>query len=869
MGSARTLQDLVTALEDRGDAIALIEVVGDTATAHSAADIGTAALALARGLVADGLERGEPVVVFGPNTADTITVRLALAAAGALSVPIDDLATDGEVAVLLPDSGARLVFASRAHLPAIRAAGTYDVRLIDGEEADAPGWRSVSAESDIPPPALDPDDATVLVYTSGTTGTPKGFTLTHANILANVQALDSEGLIGPDDRVLMPLPLHHVFPYVIGLLLPCANGAAIVLPEAVRGPEVVQALKLGRATAMLGVPRLFRALLTGMQARVKSRGAVARTLFDLMLGLSLFVRRRFGLHIGRRLFGQVHRGMAPHLRFMASGGAHLEPDAIWTLEALGWPVYCGYGLAETASIFTANLPGRQRIGSEGRPLPGGELRIADPDAEGVGEIQLKGPNVFAGYRNNPEANREAFTEDGWFRTGDLGRIDADDYVFITGRLKEMIVLGGGKNVFPEELEAEYANPRFQEIAVMERRGSLAALVVPDMAAIAAGGSRRIEDVVRVALEETSQRLPSFQRVSGFAILREPLPRTRLGKIRRHLLPELYEAARAGRGRREATEMPAEDRTLVETAPGREIWAWLQRRFPDQPLALDTSPQLDLGVDSLEWTTLTLELQDRFGLRLDEEKIASVATLRDLLAIARDAEPMPDEPETAALSPEDRRWLEPPDVGDRILGNALYWLNRAVARVLFRLRARGTESVPADGGCIVAVNHLSDIDAMIVGAALPIGRMRRVRWGGEASRLFAGPLGRTLARAANIFPVDDRRPARSLAFALEALRNGDTLVWFPESWRSPDGKLQRFLPGIGKLALEAKVPVVPVRIDGTFEAMPRSAALPRPHPVRIVFGKPVPPAEVEAAGSGDAPFQKVADMLHDRVAELEP
>jgi len=457
-------------------------------------------------------------------------------------------------------------------------------------------------------PTLGASEPTALLYTSGTTGTPKGFTLSHANILHNVEALAAENLVREGDRVLMPLPLHHAYPFIVGLLLPLRCGAQIVLPGAARGPDLLKALTVGRATAMIAVPAIYRALVQAIERRIAQRGVLARAGFRALLGLSVWIRRATGRRLGRRLFAPLHRQLAPDLKLMASGGAHLDDKVAWTLEGLGWSCFGGYGLAETASIFTGNLPGRQVIGSDGRPLPGAELRIADPDETGVGEIQLKGPSVFSGYRNNEAANREAFTADGWFRTGDLGRLDAAGYLYVTGRVKEMIVLAGGKNVFPEEVEAHFERaPCLREVAVLEHEGRLVALVVPDFPAIAESSSRRVEDVVRVTLSELAHQLPSFQRPAGFAIVREPLPRTRLGKLRRHLLPSIYELARAGREKRVRSALLPEDLELLSRPPATDIWRWLEQRYPGRPLALDDSLDLDLGIDSLEWINFSLEL----------------------------------------------------------------------------------------------------------------------------------------------------------------------------------------------------------------------------------------------------------------------
>ena len=668
-----------------------------------------------------------------------------------------------------------------------------------------------------------------------------------------------EGLIGPGDRMLVPLPLHHVYPFLVGLMTPFAVGATLILPEAVTGPSLVQALKGGRATIMIGVPRLYVALLAGLQARVASRGRAARLVFAGLLEVATALRKG-GVDVGRRLFGTLHAQMAPELRLMVSGGAKLDAESTWMLEALGWRVASGYGLAETASLFTGNTPAAQRVGSEGRPIAAGtQIRIAAPDALGIGEIELRGPNVFDGYRDNPEANAAAFTADGWFRTGDLGRLDTDGFLHVTGRSKEMIVLGGGKNVMPEEVEAAYAaHPAIREVAVLERAGALVAVVLPDLAALRASGTARPEDVVRVALTAAAQDLPSYQRLAGYVLARDPLPRTRLGKVQRFLLPALYDDLLAGRAVTAPAPLNEADAALVATPGAREVWEILKARYPGKPVAPDASPALDLGIDSLEWVSLAMEIEARTGLRLTEDEMAAMTTLRALLERATQGAPAPAARDPAALAAEVAAGTAPPSPLVFPLRAAGWALARGIGRAMFDLRATGTGQVPRSGAFVIVANHVSDLDPGLIAGALPFGAARRLWWSGAVERLFVNRVARAFSRTFQVFPVEERAPGQAIAMARAVLARGDGLVWFPESWRSPDGQLQRFLPGIG-LVLDgmAEVTVVPAHIAGAFEAMPRDARLPRRHPVRLAFGAPVKVAAL--ASDAAAPRQRAEAM----------
>ncbi|HYN38324.1 MAG TPA: 1-acyl-sn-glycerol-3-phosphate acyltransferase, partial [Rhodospirillales bacterium] len=636
------------------------------------------------------------------------------------------------------------------------------------------------------------------------------------------------------------------------------------------GPKIIRALDLAGVTTMIGVPRLYEAIVAGLEGQAKARGRLVGGLFTLLLDLAIAARRHLNLRLGRLLFPQVHARLGRRLRLLVSAGAKLDAAYIWKLEGLGFTTLSGYGLAETASAFTGNVPAARRIGSEGRPLlPDGRIRIADADATGTGEIQLRGASIFDGYIDDDAASRNAFTDDGWFRTGDLGSVDADGYIIVSGRLKELIVLGGGKNVFPEDLEKRYgADPAFRELAVLERQGALVALVLPDLEAIRRWGNNAVEDVVRVALASVAKTLPSHERLSGFAIVRQPLPRTRLGKYQRFLLPKLYDDARSGAAPA-AKPLTDDDRALLQRPAVAAAWKVLHERFAVRGLSLDSDPQLDLGIDSLEWLSLGLELESAVGVALAEQDFADVAQVRDLLRLvdARAAAPAAATPRSATLAEDEARWLAPTSSAETVAGSVLYHLNRLLARLFFRLRVEGLEHLPAEPPFVIVANHVSDLDPPLVAAALPLPVMRRLYWSADRGRLFGSAFARGFCRIAHIFPVDERAPGSTLAMAERALARGNALIWFPESWRSPDGGLQRFLPGIGRLLSNRPVPAIPCFIRGTFEAMPRERAWPRPYPVRIVFGTPLDPAVLAAAGEGETDEARITDGLRRAVAEL--
>lgn len=887
MAEGWTIGSLIEALERRGGEPALQWLEGEQVASLGAAELADLARRLARGLLEAGLEPGQCVGLVGPNSAAWVTVRLAIGAAGGVAAAIDDLAESDEIEQQARDSGCRFLFAAPHHLETAQPlAGKLGFRLyaLDGigqgedaeehAERDVESWRVLLSDAERALPAVEPSSEAMLVHTSGTTGAPKVFALTYEHLWANIEALSASGLAWQGDRFLLPLPLHHVYPLTVGLLTPLHLGASVIFPEGVTGPLLRNALTRAEPTLLIGVPRLYAALVAAVDGQVAARGKLVGGLLRRLFDLAWWVRRKTGLNLGRRLFGFMRARIAPSLRLLVSGGAKLDWLTEKKLAVLGWDVRSGYGLAETASVFTGNLPGATRLGSEGKPFGVGQVRIVpleetedrEDTAQGPvgGEIQLKGPSVFSGYRDNEEANATAFTEDGWFRTGDLGHIDEDGYLFVTGRAKELIVLGGGKNVFPEELEKHYGKSDYvQEVAVLEKDGNLVAVAVPDQAAIKAAGLTRPEEAVRVSLTELGRALPAYQRLSGLALLREPPPRTRLGKYRRFLLPKLYEDAKAGR-QPEPREPSAEDKALMADPKAAVAVEILAARTPGGRVDPDADLAMDLNIDSLGWVSVSLEMESRLGITLPEETVARLATVRDLLQAVRDAEPG----EGGAPAPELDDWLAERPWSLRAAAGLLHGLNALLMKLLFRFEARGREHLPADAPFLVVANHASDMDPGVVAAALTPALRRRLTWSGNRNRLFQGPVSRLFSRTFRVFPVDERDARNVIASGRAVLEKGEGLVWFPESWRTPDGELQRFLPGVGEVVQGLELPIVPVYLDGTFEAWPRHRSRPSLARVRAFIGAPVTARELAAGGTG-SDAERIAEALRERVAALAP
>lgn len=912
MAPRQTLRAPIEELGSRGDRPAILALQKNGVRSWSYSELDDRVRRLAAGLVDAGVGRKVTVGLWADERPELIVAALAVIAAGGVAVPLDAQFSGKVLKGVLEDSDVEYLFTTKNRVEPLQELGIErEIKpiLLDADEKDSRSWLRWCGEPLKELPEVQPDDETTLFYTSGTTGAPKGVPLTHGNLAFQVNAVAEANVVTEDDRVLLPLPLHHVYPFVVGTLTPLALGLTIVMPHALTGPQIVRALKEGDVSVVIGVPRLYGAMVQGIEAKVKSQGRLARGFFKCSAGLSTQLRRRLGMLAGKRLLKPLHNQFGGRLRVLASGGSPLDPELAMRLEGFGWLVAIGYGLTETSPLLTINPPGKARLASVGRPVPGVEIRIdtstrpetqddeeqqdqsADQATESEnaqGEIQAKGPNVFRGYRNLPDKSEEAFTEDGWFRTGDLGEFDDDGYLYVRGRIKEMLVTPGGENVQPENVEAVYAeHPFIREAGILQREEQLVAAIVPDINALRRGredGEGDIDQAIHEAVSEQSKKLPSYQRIADFVVTTDPLPRTRLSKLQRHKLADRYERAQRGeeesldekKGPMPLEKMAAEDRTLLDDPAAQQLWEHLAERYPDRYLTPDTSPQLDLGIDSLEWLNLTMEIGQRSGVELDEDAIGRIETIRDLLreiseaatgeAAGERVDPL-EQPEEA-LSDEQLQRLEPGGALTRAIAWSGFGLNRRLMRMLFRVQVEGVENLPKDSPYVIAANHLSALDPATIATALDQQQLRRTYWTGWTGAVFQNRLARFVSRATKTLPIDPQsRMFSSLAYGAAVLKRGNNLIWFPEGTRSPDGRLQEFRPGLGLLLHRYRVPVVPTLLQGTHDALPPGNWLPRPKRVRLVFGKPLDPEQLEREGEGAEPHERLMHALHEHIKSL--
>lgn len=530
-----------------GDRPALSILRGDRMVTHRYCDVHARAGQMAAHLETLGIAPGDRVAILGDNSPEWLMASFAIARRGAVAVPLDAQLTQGEITHLLDHSEARAIFAAERWVKALEAAGRHHVLTL------APATFESLDLPPAPPVKRSGDDLAAILYTSGTTGSPKGVMLTHRNLLSNVWGCSEVLYIEPQDVLMSLLPLHHAYAYTTTLIA-LGAGLPVVLPHSLKPDSVVAALQAGRVTALPAVPLLVDHLARGIRERIDAQPPLPRTFARLLLGLARFVRPRVGARAARAIARPITKRLGC-LRGLVVGGAALTPDSATFFDSLGIVVMHGYGLTETAPVVAlTERPWRPGAGV-GRPLQGVEVRIDAPDAEGVGEVLVRGPNVMAGYYRNAAATEAAFA-DGWLRTGDLGRLDEAGRLQLSGRSKDVIVLSSGKNVYPEELELHYGQSELiAELCVVTGHaedGSEQPLgvIVPSPkvhARLDVATDDAMRRLIGGELSRLSTGLADYKRLKRFVLQSEALPQTTSRKVRRHVVQAEAQALSASAG----------------------------------------------------------------------------------------------------------------------------------------------------------------------------------------------------------------------------------------------------------------------------------------------------------------------------------
>ncbi len=778
----------------------------------------------ARELEARGIGQNDKVMIWGENCAEWIAVFFGCLLRGAIVVPVDKIAA--------PDFAQRIAQQVEAQL------------CVGSAQNQVPGvpWliletlcQEIAARSDSPvaPPELTRSDIVEIVFTSGTTAEPRGVVISHGNILANLEPLEREiGNYRHYERVFHPLrflnllPLSHVFGQFLGIFLPQLLAATVIFQDTLNPSEVLQVVKKERVSVVVAVPRLMESLKDKLERDMEAAGRLEWFRRELVAAKDEhFVKRWWR-------FRKIHSRLGWKFWAFISGGAALDAQTEEFWQRLSFVVIQGYGLTETTSLISLNHPFRTGKRSIGKVLEGREIKLDES-----GEILVRGANVAAGYWQGREL-KPVVSEGGWFRTGDIGELDAEGNLYFKGRKKNVIVTREGMNVYPDDLEAalrQQAEVRDCVVVGLEQNGNSEACAV-----LVLHNSSDAQEVVKRA----NQHLADYQQMRRWLVWPdEDFPRTPTQKPKTGVIQAAVQQHFAsGDGDAGASQSALGD--LIARITGRKRG----------PLTPDAELEGDLNLNSMDRVELMSALEDRYQVDLNQADFTTVSTVGDLERLLR-------QPQKSPLSGyRYPRWAQRWPV-TWIREFIYYLLTWPATMIMAHPRIIGRENLRGvSGPLLISCNHVTYIDVGFALKALPPRLRRKLAvgmWGELLWKMWRPPhnwnwfmrlsykVGYYLVVALfDVFPLPQQSGVReSFAYAGESVDRGYSVLVYPEGVRTPDGKPSPFRSGLGMLAARLNVPVLPLRIDGLYEMKMAGHKIARPGQLTVVIGKPMsfPPA----------------------------
>ena len=836
----RSLVEYLAHFLERGHETAYAQRRGYRTVRWSYRQVADAAFQFARELDARAITKGDRILLWAPNSAEWVAAFLGCTLRGVVVVPMDDVATPDFALRVHHQVGAKLLVCSQHH-----AQQSIPTLLLE----DLPA--ALAAHSPAPYPAAEiaPTDPLEIVFTSGTTAEPKGVVITHANVLANIAPLEEqiqkylkyERWVHPV-RFLNLLPLSHVFGQFLGIFLPQLMGGTVIFQDTFKPSEIIATIHRQRVSVLVAVPRVLQSLKEKIERDLEDEGHAEQFRQEF--------RAAEGKHFLHRwwIFRRIHRQFGWKFWAFISGGAALDRDTEEFWGRLGYAAIQGYGLTETTSVISVNHPFRLGKGSIGKVLAGREIKLA-PD----GEILVRGGGVAAGYWSETNPHPVA-SEDGWYRTGDVGELDAEGNLYFKGRKKDVIVTPAGMNIYPDDLEAALRRqPEVKDVVViaLPRNGN----AEPCPAIILRDSHADPEPVVKQANES----LAEYQRMNNWVIWpEEDFPRTSTQKPLRNIIQQTVQAQLAEKSSHQ-----------IPSSPLAELIGRLTGRSPAR-LSPGANLESDLNLSSLDRVQLLSALEDRYQLDLSETRFAAVNTVADLERMLHGKPP-------ARAPYHYPRWAQ---------RWPITWLRLAVHYALLRPavfllgwpRVEGRQNLRGVRGPVLVIcNHIGDVDPGFVLTALPA-RLRHklaIATGGEALEILRTPpstrgfMGGAYDRVKwalgvsllNLFPLPREAGFReSFAYAGESADRGYSILVFPEGRHTTDGKMLPFRAGIGLLANNLQIPIVPMRIDGLFDLKKAGKKFARPGQVKVKIGTPV-----QFAPGSDP--ERIAQELQRKVEQL--
>ena len=714
-------------------------------------------------------------------------------------VPLDAQSTKKEIEYVINDCRPDIVFISDDKNEMFADMNLQNARLMTKDDVVLSDDKNIPA-TDIPLGNLE--DVMLINYTSGTTGNPKGVMLTYKNVMFNIDSVSKQvPIFQEDSNVMVLLPLHHILPLLGSLVAPLYMGGTLHIAEAMNAESIIKTLNAGKVSIIIGVPRLYDMLVKGIMSKINA-SFVTRLLYKItkLIGSDA---------VSRVIFSSVHKKFGGHLKYLVSGGAALSVETATILKTLGLYVLEGYGMTETAPMISFTRPGRRKVGYAGELLPNIEAKITEN-----GEICVKGDNVMKGYYKREEETAQII-KDGWLHTGDMGILDKYG-LKITGRIKEIIVTSNGKNINPELLEKEFLNESkyVQEIGIFLSGDILHAAIRPEMTAVRQSSLDDMDALIKSEVERFNAEQPQYKRIKQYHIMSEELPKTRLGKVQRFLLPHLIDKPKT--------------HTEQESLEGKsEVYKMLKAFVEDETKTIANENdhfEIDLSMDSLSKVSLLAYIENTFGINMNEEQMENLNTLAKLTDYIEKNEHTFNTTNITwkdILATKVDVKLEKPGITQW----CTYTFTKILFSICYRFRFKGSKKLP-NSPCIIVANHRCAIDGFLITYNFSRKENKDIFFFAKEKH-WRTKIAQFFARKNNIILMDINKNVRqSLQEMCAVLKKGKNIVIFPEGTRSRDNKMKKFKETFAILSKELNVPIIPVAIAGSESACYGGSIIPK-------------------------------------------
>jgi long-chain acyl-CoA synthetase len=754
----------------------------------------------------NGIGKGDRVLICAPNSPYWICVFWGTLLRGAIIVPLNIQTTKKVIDKIAEQTESKIIF---KHL-FFKHELSQNIKQIDIEYI-----QDLICGFDIKdfnPVKIQEDDLFQIMYTSGTTGDPKGVMLSHKNVYSNVETVSEIIVVDlQKDRMLSILPLSHIFEQTGGFLIPFSRGVHIIYSHSYAA--IRQLLKKYQITKLIGVPEFLQILMSRIESEAETKGR--KKILETLFKISNKINNKF---VSRILFYPILKNLG-RLNAVASGGAPLDPELEKKWELMSVDVLQGYGLTETSPVVTTNNFHDKRLGSVGKVIPNVQVKI-----ETDGEILIKGPNVFVGYYKNEQKTKESFTDDGWFKTGDIGQFDKDGFLFIKGRKKYLIKGPGGQNVYPEDIELELNKvPGVLDSCVLGLEQPNGSVEIHAAILLDSKGKFDPEEIIHNA----NEHLSSYQHISAYTIWPDlDFPRTVTRKIKKEEVRKFIEDKR-----KEKTQ------SFSESKKSRLIQILSQVTGIDSAkISESTKIVSELNLDSLMRVELVSWIEEDMAIVIEETDITPKTTVKDLEEILKIKKPVAEQ---AKLKKWPRsKWILP-------IRFILQQIVFALYRPFMKFKIEGLENLKYPSYPVIFMpNHISYIDSLAIARALPWKISKKTSFAAARDVVYNEykAFSVIIDAAFNTFPISRREQENvktGIDFIGQMLDQGFSVVVFPEGQMSKNNQMIPLKKGAGLIAVEMNVCIVPVKIIGTSRVVPYAKILPRARSEVIVrFGKPM-------------------------------